>query len=406
LTIAPLVITGLSPSPIALYKGGKAGISVSYDSSVPIISYQWLQNGAPLSDGGNISGSASQNLVISALTSANAGNYSVVLSNSYGAVTSVVDSLTVLAPMAAYEQEMISLGPVAYYGFDETSNPASSNAVAFDYVGGHNGIYGYQVQNGNTNYNIAGPRLADGFAGFPSNNAAMSVGPTANSPSSWVNVPALNLNTNTVTYLAWVNPQTTEVKYVVLISYRSPVAGTANGLNYGPNADLSYHWNDQGYSYNYDSGLIPPVDQWSLVALTISPSNAVFYMFNTGGVSMATNVNDNIVQPFNTPGAFGGDSVDGNFVGYMDEVAIFNQTLSSDQLTQLYNVAVTGVLPPPTTPPTLSLQPSGGNLVVTWSAGILLQAPSLTGPWTTNSATSPYTVTPAGGQMFYRARSQ
>jgi hypothetical protein len=54
----------------------------------------------------------------------------------------------------------------------------------------------------------------------------------------------------------------------------------------------------------------------------------------------------------------------------------------------------------------ISVQPVGSNLQLTWSAGaMLLQAPSLTGPWTTNSlATSPHTVTPSAGQQFYRAQ--
>ena len=37
-------------------------------------------------------------------------------------------------------------------------------------------------------------------------------------------------------------------------------------------------------------------------------------------------------------------------------------------------------------------------------SGILLQATSLNGPWTTNSATSPYTLTPTGAQKFYRVQ--
>ena len=57
----------------------------------------------------------------------------------------------------------------------------------------------------------------------------------------------------------------------------------------------------------------------------------------------------------------------------------------------------------PTTAPTLSIAPSGSNLVLTWSAGgTLLQATNLLGPWTTNVNTSPYTVTPTAPQMFFR----
>jgi beta-glucanase (GH16 family) len=59
--------------------------------------------------------------------------------------------------------------------------------------------------------------------------------------------------------------------------------------------------------------------------------------------------------------------------------------------------------------PVLSLQPSGqGGMVLTWSGGSLLQATNLLGPWTTNTtATSPLTVTPSAGvqQEFYRVKS-
>jgi hypothetical protein len=47
---------------------------------------------------------------------------------------------------------------------------------------------------------------------------------------------------------------------------------------------------------------------------------------------------------------------------------------------------------------------ANGQVQLQWSAGTLLQAPAVTGPWTTNSASSPYTVTPtpAAPQMFYK----
>jgi len=43
------------------------------------------------------------------------------------------------------------------------------------------------------------------------------------------------------------------------------------------------------------------------------------------------------------------------------------------------------------------------SVVLNWPAGVLLQAPNLTGPWTTNSAAvSPYTVTAASGNQFFK----
>lgn len=49
---------------------------------------------------------------------------------------------------------------------------------------------------------------------------------------------------------------------------------------------------------------------------------------------------------------------------------------------------------------------AGGNVVVSWTAGTLLEAPSLNGPWTTNNATSPYIFAPAGPQKFFRLQLQ
>ena len=48
---------------------------------------------------------------------------------------------------------------------------------------------------------------------------------------------------------------------------------------------------------------------------------------------------------------------------------------------------------------TLSAQIQGGQLVVSWPQGALLQATNLLGPWITNNTTSPYTNVPIGPQM-------
>ena len=58
---------------------------------------------------------------------------------------------------------------------------------------------------------------------------------------------------------------------------------------------------------------------------------------------------------------------------------------------------------------TLSAQLSGGNLIVTWPSGTLLEAPSVTGPWTPVSGAAPpsYSVPISGSAMkFYRVQVQ
>jgi hypothetical protein len=57
-------------------------------------------------------------------------------------------------------------------------------------------------------------------------------------------------------------------------------------------------------------------------------------------------------------------------------------------------------------PMTMNVQQSGGNIILTWPQGVLLQATNLGGPWSTNNATSPYTNIPSSPQMFFRVKLQ
>ena len=50
----------------------------------------------------------------------------------------------------------------------------------------------------------------------------------------------------------------------------------------------------------------------------------------------------------------------------------------------------------------LYIQPAGTNSVLNWVAGTLLESTNLAGPWVTNPAVSPYTVSPTNTQKFYR----
>ena len=48
------------------------------------LSYQWLQNLAPLANGGNISGAITATLTLTSVTQTNAGNCTVVITNAGG----------------------------------------------------------------------------------------------------------------------------------------------------------------------------------------------------------------------------------------------------------------------------------------------------------------------------------
>jgi uncharacterized repeat protein (TIGR03803 family) len=91
---SPLQITQ-QPQPQQAFPGATVAFSVATFGSLPV-SYQWLENGTNLSDGGNISGSSARILTLTNIGANDAAIYSVVVSNVFGALRSASVQLTVL----------------------------------------------------------------------------------------------------------------------------------------------------------------------------------------------------------------------------------------------------------------------------------------------------------------------
>jgi hypothetical protein len=70
------------------------------------------------------------------------------------------------------------------------------------------------------------------------------------------------------------------------------------------------------------------------------------------------------------------------------------QQVGSTNSTALGSITVLGV--------PLAISKSGPNLQLTWPLGTLLEATSVSGPWTTNAATSPYIFPPVDPMKYYR----
>jgi uncharacterized repeat protein (TIGR03803 family) len=94
LLLSPPQITS-QPVSQNLVQGETAFFNVQAVGDLPL-SFQWRLNGTNLSDGGQISGSLSNTLAIASVTPTNAGNYSVVVRNGIGPVTSAAAALSVL----------------------------------------------------------------------------------------------------------------------------------------------------------------------------------------------------------------------------------------------------------------------------------------------------------------------
>ena len=91
---APPVISAQPPVE-TVTNGSPAFLAVGVSGTAPLF-YHWQKNGTNLTDGRIISGSATSALSLFSATTADAGNYSVIVTNAYGSVTSSVVALTVI----------------------------------------------------------------------------------------------------------------------------------------------------------------------------------------------------------------------------------------------------------------------------------------------------------------------
>ncbi len=96
IALTPPVFTS-QPTNLTIMTGDNATFSGAAGGFAPL-SYQWLRNGTNLSDGGNLAGATSNVLLFTAASVTNGGDYTLVVTNNYGAITSSVATLTILLP--------------------------------------------------------------------------------------------------------------------------------------------------------------------------------------------------------------------------------------------------------------------------------------------------------------------
>ena len=142
--LAPPAITN-QPSSQAVPFGATAVFSVAASGAQPLF-YQWWADGTSLTDGGNISGSATSILTINNVSPASVGSYSVTVSNTVLTVASQAASLSITpsAPVIFQQPASQTMPPgtavwftVGAYGdppsyqwtFDGTNLPGATGAT-------------------------------------------------------------------------------------------------------------------------------------------------------------------------------------------------------------------------------------------------------------------------------------
>jgi hypothetical protein len=316
----------------------------------------------PQGAGGGNGGTVSSVLTISSISTADVGSYHLVMTNSQNGTT-INSATSQVATISFYTPASTSFataaintpGIVAFWPLNELVDPSTGQAIAFDVVGGFNGLYGLNANDGGGNAVDAfaptvGP-IPPALTGFPSGNTALGSvnGTLANTYVSTVASPTFLTGTTNVTILAWIKPMITEPASTGIVFMRSGTAGATNtdGLNYGGTGqELGYNWDNGGSATTgYNSGLIIPSNTWSMVAVVITSSNSVFYVGNTNnGLTSATQtiVNSNQVwgKGLVIGGDPGGSATGRSFGGLISSVAMFNTSLTAAQIETLFDTGI------------------------------------------------------------------
>lgn len=162
---------------------------------------------------------------------------------------------------------------------------------------------------------------------------------------SFVSIPPLNLNSNTVTISAWIKRDGEQAESYAGIVYSRDGRTTA-GLNLGGtgapdwkiNNELAYNWNETPGAWDWHSGLFIPDNKWVFVALVVEPTKATLYLVGEGTLSSAINEINHRIEEFDGVTRIGHDvHTEGRyFKGTIDDVRIYNYALSQAEVEAIY----------------------------------------------------------------------
>jgi hypothetical protein len=371
------------PQPTIRYAGDALAIAVAAGGSAPL-HYQWYKGAAA------IPGATQAGYTIASAQFADAAIYSVRLTNAAGFLISSNASLTVLTkPTISYAQTIIADAPVAYWRLGE-----ANDTVAHDYWGGHDGQYN-SVLLGQPGYNPNDPDTAATFGALSSSDSYVG------------SIQGIDFSTfaNDATFSveAWVNggPQ---VNGASLVTFGYGSGGEQFNLDTGGGGNsFRFSVRDAVNVAHNASGNVAPNGAWQHVVGVCDEPNGLVHLYVNGVENAVTGISGGI-QMGTTPISIGSResgfnaNYDLNFVGSIDEVAIYDYALSPSQIQNHYAAGLNPVV-------TLNIQRLGGNLVLTWSPGTLQSAANVNGPYAdVSAATSPYSVPPSGNRQFYRVR--
>jgi hypothetical protein len=398
------------------------------------LGYRWKKGNTFLTDGGTLSGANSNSLTISALDTTDAGNYSVVITNGVGGITSTVAVLSVLTgptnpiPIPGLVMHMPfddSLTDVTGRGNNgvgkHTTGTTSwcSNSVLttvsvspdpanpnFFYV--LDGKLGHALHYA-TDTGVpaeAGPPCAVGTNDF---YVALGVRPdlkfgsnTDFSVSYWIRLP-IGYDQGDLPFFDDVINSTFGTGFTFAPAYGSnALYGTTGNLQSG-----GWAWSLNGVGVYGDYASINDGNWHSLVHTYHRTGNGITYLdgVQVDSRSVAGQDISNGSQACVGQDPTGAYAESG--AADIDDLGVWRRALTSVEARGIYVAATNGFSFEDLS---LAVTPGSGTVTLTWQSfsGVLQQATVVTGPYTDvpGPPPSPYTVSTTGGQKFFRVRGK
>jgi hypothetical protein len=322
---APAITQQPAPTNLWRFAGSTNTWSVVANAALPV-NYRWCINGTAIPSATNAT------CQLTNLQITNSGNYTVVVSNIFGVVTSSIAALTVMpAPTYPFGQAVLTNGVLGYWRLDETNG-----AVAHDYVAGDNGTYSAKVLLGQPGDHLLDTHTVARFGYLSASNSCVTN----------IAVDFATSSNTAFSVEAWVNggAQTTDAGLVTK-GYGS--GGEQFNLDCGGGSHaFRFFVRDASGGVHLATSSVVPNNQWHHLVGVCDEINGYVYLYVDGTNAAQTTIATNIgllssAFPVSIGSRQSGAATayDNQFVGYMEEVAIYGQALNSNQVLAHYLAA-------------------------------------------------------------------
>jgi len=382
------------------FAGFPATLTVGATGPQPF-SYQWRRAGIP------IPGATRQSYTIPSVSTGDADNYDVEVTDSAGSQNSQPALLSVVP--SGTPPTGLAVGLVAHYQFESNFTDSSGN--------NHNGMA------------VGSPQFVSGRIG-----TAVHVDHTSSSPNDCVvldnpanidNNADFQFNPGDMFSIAfWVNWTNTpgDQPMIANVVNSTDNQGLVMADSYyddnGGNIQFSIQaWPGEFFvegDFTADGPALINDGNWHHVAAAIDLLNLVAQVY-MDGVLVKThplpnagnlNYSDGYLLGSDPTYNYGGNAPGGYSI---DDLGIWRRLLTADEVTTIYAAGLSGQSFAATVPPRglvvpLTISLTGATVQLNWSQGTLESAPAVTGPWSvvTNAAPPSFSTPHADSATFYR----